>query len=72
MLGVFFEYCFSTVYPSYSFSLPMFHAMFHFVFLGVMFYFVLKEVRTFSSFIDWGVGGSSVFLFFVYVIFKIW
>ena len=50
----------------------MFHAMFHFVFLGVMFYFVLKEVRTFSSFIDWGVGGSSVFLFFVYVIFKIW
>ena len=39
----------------------MFHAMFHAMFLGVMFCFVLKEVSTFSSFIDWGVGGSSVF-----------
>ena len=39
----------------------MFQAVFHFVFLGVMFYFVLKEVSTFSSFIDWGVGGSSGF-----------
>ena len=37
----------------------MFQAMSHFVFLGVMFYFVLKEVSTFSSFMVWGVGGSS-------------
>ena len=39
----------------------MFQAMFNFVFLGVMFYFVLKEASASSSFKDWGVGGSSVF-----------